>query len=283
MCQVVEAPIFHVNGDDVEGVLRVCRLAVDYRQRFGRDVVVDLVCYRRHGHQEADNPGFTQPATYRKIAEQPSAFDQYADALVTQGVTTALAVGSMRKAVLDVLGGALAEAKAPEKAPDTASESATYLSPDEAKAGGHPARSRPVVSEPRFTAEAEVAGQQPEGEVEGEAEGEAAQEEAVALRDDATGVARAALHAAGVACTSLPAELEAHRVVRAVYKQRKSMLESGEGVDWATAEALACATLLADGVNVRFSGQDVERGTFSQRHAVVHDQARGLDCNFEHR
>ena len=78
VAKVVEAPIFHVNGDDVEAVVRVCRLAIDFRQRFGTDVVVDVVCYRKHGHQEADQPSFTQPAMYKKIQNMPSTYSQCA-------------------------------------------------------------------------------------------------------------------------------------------------------------------------------------------------------------
>ena len=232
VAKVVEAPIFHVNGDDVEAVIRVCRLAVEYRQRFGRDAVVDLVCYRKNGHQEADNPSFTQPLMYAKIKQQPSTFAQYAAALVTQGVTSASAIEEMRKRIRVVLEKACDESRAATPV-DVATRSSES--------------SEPTPPPPEDMGDA---------------------------RDDATGVDLEALREAGREISTLPAELQAHRVVRVVYEQRAAMIEKGEAVDWAMAEALACATLLADGVHVRISGQDTERGTFSHRHAVVHDQQR---------
>ena len=107
VAKVVEAPIFHVNGDDVEAVVRVCRLAVDYRQAFGRDVLIDLVCYRRNGHQEADNPSFTQPAMYRAIKRQPSTFAKYSSSLTEQGVLLPAALKELREQVVAVLSEAL--------------------------------------------------------------------------------------------------------------------------------------------------------------------------------
>lgn len=235
VAKVVEAPIFHVNGDDVEAVVRVCKLAVEYRQQFGRDVVVDLVCYRRNGHQESDNPSFTQPRMVAKIKEQLSAFSKYAAGLVEQGVSTPEQIEELRESVDHVLSSALAEAKQPLLEPPA-------LRSEEAE------RTRSPVA-PFLDDSA-----------------------AVVARDDATGVALERLRAAGAAFTSLPADVCAHRVVRRVYEQRAAMVERGDAVDWATAEALAYATLLGDGVHVRMSGQDAERGTFSQRHAVIHDQ-----------
>ena len=256
VAKVVEAPIFHVNGDDVEAVVRVCRLAVEYRQRFGRDVVVDLVCYRKNGHQEADNPSFTQPAMYERIRRQASTLAQYTAALVARGVTSPEAVEAVRGDIHAVLDGALRRSKA-----SPAAEVAEVAAGD---AGGATTTAPPQQQQQPWHREAidEV-----DEEVDLEIED---------ARDaDATGVAIDALQAAARACTALPDDetLRAHRVVRRVYEQRAGMTAAPQtAVDWAMAEALACATLLADGVSVRISGQDAERGTFSHRHAVVHDQ-----------
>ena len=203
-------------------------------------MVVDLVCYRRNGHQESDNPSFTQPTMYAKIRAQPSTLTKYASALLEQRVIDDAKISDMCESVSQVLARALAESKAPPAA--------------EPKVG--------ATEEPSGAARPTHVSTAP-------AERSATP---VAARDDATGVDMDDLRRLGRACVDLPEWLAPHRVVRRVYEQRGRMIESGDGVDWAMAEALACASLLADGVSVRISGQDSERGTFAQRHAVLHDQ-----------
>ena len=101
----VQAPIFHVNGDSPQAAVRVAQIAFDYRQKFKTDVVIDMICYRRHGHNEADDPSYTQPILYRKIKEHPSVATLYAERLVREGVATAEEVAAMRREVSQRLGG----------------------------------------------------------------------------------------------------------------------------------------------------------------------------------
>ena len=267
VAKVVEAPIFHVNGDDVEAVVRVCRLAVDYRQAFGRDVLIDLVCYRRNGHQEADNPSFTQPAMYRAIKRQPSTFAKYSSSLTEQGVLLPAALKELREQVVAVLSEALELSK--DSATSAGSQPADAGAKHEEQLQEQRQDRQQLVEESSRKADT---GCQTALQELGQLSSQVMVEAAASARDDATGVELEALRAFGMACAYLPPWLEAHRVVRRVYEQRAALLEEGTAIDWATAEALACATLLSDGVSVRISGQDAERGTFSQRHAVVHDQ-----------
>ena len=210
VAKVVEAPIFHVNGDDVEAVVRVCRLAVDFRQRFGRDVVVDLVCYRKNGHQENDNPAFTQPAMCAKIAAQQSTFAQYAGALVTQGAVTSAQIDEVRRSVTEVLADALDLAKesAPASAPAASTSTVTTSS----------ATSSATSSSASVSSSTSPFAAPPPTPPPNRAEDEVGEE--ATMRDDATGVPLPMLLAAGKACTSLPDGLHAHRVVRRIYEQR---------------------------------------------------------------
>ena len=227
VAKAIRAPILHVNGDDVEAVVRVCRLAVEFRQAFRHDVVVDIVCYRRNGHQEIDNPLFTQPGMYRVIKEQVPVLEQFAAQLEASGVLAAGAMQALRERVL-----------------------AEYAAKLEASRQWKPDKSEWMLSV-RPAAVSSLM----RGEV-----------------LTSTGVSEEVLREVGRAVTSLPKSVQAHRVVAALYKQRAKMIEAGDGIDWALAEQLAWGTLVREGRHVRVSGQDVERGTFSHRHAVIHDQ-----------
>ncbi|MDA0653915.1 MAG: 2-oxoglutarate dehydrogenase E1 component, partial [Proteobacteria bacterium] len=222
----VQAPILHVNGDDPEAVTHAAKIATDYRQKFGGDVVLDMFCYRRLGHNEGDEPAFTQPIMYRKIAAHPSTRQIYADRLVSEGV---LARDEPDRMVADVLAGfendyAAAKAYRPNKA--------DWL--EGRWAGFH------------------------------RAYGDA--------RRGKTGVAHKVLTEIGTAITRYPEGWNLHPTLKRIIARRKATIDDGEGLDWATCEALAFGSLLLEGFPVRLSGQDSGRGTFSHRHSVFVDQ-----------
>ena len=223
----VQAPIFHVNGDDVEAVIHVARIATEFRDTFRKDVVLDIWSYRRFGHNESDEPAFTQPVMYREIADHPSVAAVYGDRLVAEGLMTRDEVERVGRDCRQRLEDAFEAAKSykPNKADWLEGEWAEIT----------PA---PSLEERR-------------GE---------------------TGVARAAIEAVGSALTSVPKGFNLNPKLERFIGARRAMFETGEGIDWATAEALAFGTILAEGHFVRLSGQDCRRGTFSQRHAVLIDQ-----------
>jgi 2-oxoglutarate dehydrogenase E1 component len=239
IAKAVQAPIFHVNGDDPEAVVEAARAAVEYRQRFKKDVVVDLFCYRRHGHNETDEPAFTQPLMYRTIARHPTTRQLYAQRLAAAGIVSegeAQAIATRYLAELETQFAA-AESYRPNKA--------DWL--EGAWAGLEPA---------------------PEDDRRGD-----------------TAVAAAVLQEIGRRLVTVPAGFALNRKVARLLEARRTAIETGEGIDWATAEALAIATLCAEGTHVRLSGQDSGRGTFSQRHAVLVDQeseARYIPINYIH-
>jgi 2-oxoglutarate dehydrogenase E1 component len=225
----IQAPIFHVNGDFPEAVVEVVRAALEYRQRFGKDVVIDLFCYRRHGHNEGDEPAFTQPSMYRTIARHPTTRQLYAEKLVAEGVLTQADVERMASEFVANL-----EAQF-EAAKNYRPNKADWL--EGAWAGFEPA--------PDLT------------------------------RDDRRGdtaVPLDVLREVGRALVAVPEGFHLNRKLARQFEAKRAAIESGEGVDWATAEALAIGTLCAEGTHVRLSGQDSGRGTFSHRHAVLVDQ-----------
>ncbi|MCL6607247.1 MAG: 2-oxoglutarate dehydrogenase E1 component, partial [Geminicoccaceae bacterium] len=222
----VQCPIFHVNGDDPVAVTRVARLATEFRQKFKKDVVIDLWCYRRHGHNEGDEPSFTQPIMYRKIARHPTVRQVYAQALEREGVVKPGEAGELLAAVNRQL-----EA-AHEASRTYKSNQADWL--------------------------------------EGAWKGLKRAPEAYERGSTAVPIER--LRELGERITELPESLKVHPRLKRIIAQRREAIRSGEGIDWATAEHLAFATLLAEGFAVRLSGQDVGRGTFSQRHAIIYDQ-----------
>ncbi|MEL7452755.1 MAG: 2-oxoglutarate dehydrogenase E1 component, partial [Pseudomonadota bacterium] len=226
---MVQAPIFHVNGDDPEAVVYAAKVATEYRQKFGKDVVIDMFCYRRFGHNEGDEPMFTQPVMYTKIKSHRSTREIYAERLIAEG--------TLSKAEVD------AEIAHFEALLDTAFEDAKTLDIQEADW------------------------------LDGEWKG-------FRLPDDddrrgRTGVGLKRLKALGGAITTIPDAIEMHRTLKRVIDARAKTITSGQGLDWATAEHLAFATLLDEGYPVRLSGQDCGRGTFSQRHSHVVDQKTG--------
>jgi 2-oxoglutarate dehydrogenase E1 component len=255
----IRAPIFHVNGDDVEALVRVCRLAVEFRLRFHKDVVVDLVCYRRNGHQEIDNPMFTQPRMYSAIKSHEPVLDLYAGKLLREGIVGCDALPLLLSTIQTSLEGKLAASRVyvPQEA-DWMVTSATSASIATAAANAAASGSGAGVDnqDTQLQNGGGGGGGGDGGGLTGVGE---------------TGVGEEQLRRVGEAVTVLPATLSPHRVVSQLYRQRARMLQTGD-IDWALAEQLAWGTLLVEGHHVRVSGQDVERGTFSHRHAVVHDQ-----------
>jgi 2-oxoglutarate dehydrogenase E1 component len=226
VAKIVQAPIFHVNGDDPEAVVHVARIATEFRQQFKKDVIVDMFCYRRFGHNESDEPAFTQPLMYRKIAQQPTTRAIYAERLVREGTLTEDEVKRMGAEFQQRLEHEF------EAAPGYKPNKADWL-------------------EGAWSGMSIASGDDRRGETAATTE----------LLKDVTR-----------ALTAVPRGFNANRKILRFLEQRKKMFDSGEGIDWATAEALAMGTLLAEGHPVRLSGQDCQRGTFSQRHAVLVDQ-----------
>jgi len=224
----VQSPIFHVNGDDPEAVVYCARLAAEFRQDFACDVVLDIVCYRRHGHNETDEPAFTQPIMYRAIEAQKTTRTLYAERLVQDGVLSP----DDAKAMWDDFQAAM----------DQAAKAAQSYRPNKAD-----------------WLEGHWSGFKQADEEEERAEG-------------ATAVPREALRRIGAALAAVPANFDVNPKIARQLEAKRAMIEKGQGIDWATGEALAFGGLLLDGHRVRLSGEDSQRGTFSQRHAVLIDQ-----------
>jgi 2-oxoglutarate dehydrogenase E1 component len=222
----VQAPIFHVNGDDPEAVVEVARIATEYRQQFKKDVVIDLFCYRRHGHNEADEPAFTQPLMYRAIASHPTTREIYADRLVAADVVDKAEVTGMATRFIAGLEEQFEAAKGyrPNKADWLEGAWAGLEKAPDDDRRGH------------------------------------------------TGVAVERLREVGEGLVTVPEGFRVNPKIARQLEAKRAAIEAGESIDWATAEALAIATLCAEGTHVRMSGQDSGRGTFSQRHAVLVDQ-----------
>jgi 2-oxoglutarate dehydrogenase E1 component len=223
---MVEAPIFHANGDDPEAVTFAARVAVEYRQAFGKDVVIDMFCYRRFGHNEGDDPTMTQPVMYRTIRDHPSTRDIYARRLIAEGVATQAEVDGW------------------------IADFAAYLDA-EFEAGKTWHADKADWLDGKWAGFALPHGEERRGE---------------------TAVPANTLRQLGASFTTIPADLDAHKTVARVIEGRRVAIESGENIDWATAEHLAFASLLDQGVPVRLSGQDSVRGTFVQRHCDLIDQ-----------
>jgi len=225
----VGAPIFHVNGDDPEGVAWVMSLAAEFRQEFAKDVVVDIVGFRRHGHNEIDEPMFTQPLMYKTIKKHPDVLEVYTARLIREGRITQEKVDEMKAAALEVFNTAFHTAKSEDYRPPPSSWFGSQWS-------GYKTKFQ-------------------------------------LGKNDATAVPADTLKEIGTRISDVPAGFNIHKnLVRVMRNKHKAVVETGKGIDWATGEALAFGTLLNEGTHVRLSGQDVERGTFSQRHAVLHDQ-----------
>src|SRR5271163_1422755 len=239
VAKLVEAPIFHVNGDDPEAVVFCAKVATEYRQKFHKPVVIDMFCYRRFGHNEGDEPSFTQPIMYRLIRSHPTTLQIYADKLTAEGIVAPGEVDKMRAEWRQRLDAEF------EAGQSYSANKADWL--DGRWSGVKAAQN--IVDDDRR-------GQ--------------------------TCVELDRLREIGERITAAPEGFQIHRTVLRFLENRRAAIKSGEGIDWSTAEALAFGSLLDDGFPVRLSGQDSERGTFSQRHSVLIDQqteARDIPLN----
>uniref|UniRef100_UPI003F4936EC 2-oxoglutarate dehydrogenase E1 component n=1 Tax=Cupriavidus yeoncheonensis TaxID=1462994 RepID=UPI003F4936EC len=226
VAKMIEAPVLHVNGDDPEAVVAATRLAIDFRATFGRSVVIDLVCFRRHGHQEQDTPTITQPLMYRSIATHPGVRAMYAEKLLNERVVAPEDVERYVREYRERLDTAQAvQEEKPVHANGDGVSWSQHLDGNEARIQ-YAAPSRDLL-------------------------------ERLALK-----------------ITEIPPRHTVHPLVAKVIGARREMAERKRPLDWGMAEHLAFASLLSTGIGVRLSGQDSERGTFSHRHAVLHDQKR---------
>jgi 2-oxoglutarate dehydrogenase E1 component len=216
IAKLIEAPVLHVNADDPEAVVAAVRLAIEYRATFKRSVCIDLVCFRRHGHQEQDTPDITQPLMYRSIARHPGVRTLYSQQLVSEGLLTPQQVSDAEHGFRDYL-------SAQSDADDPAHDFPVHTAP-----------ARPKLADPR-------------------------------LED---------LRAMAQRITEVPEGYQLHPLVEKMMAGRREMAAETRPLDWGMAEHLAFGSLLAQGVNVRLSGEDSERGTFSHRHAVLNNYRR---------
>ncbi|MEI8295019.1 MAG: 2-oxoglutarate dehydrogenase E1 component [Alphaproteobacteria bacterium] len=224
VAKIIQAPIIHVNGDDLEAVVWATLVAEDFRYQFAQDIVVDMICYRRHGHNESDEPSFTQPLMYQAIAKQETVLSLYRRTLLEAAILTEDEMDAMAEEVSEHLHTEFAKAITPEEL--------------------HPlqgAWSTIKVTAPIFA-------------------------------PILTGVDRKTLQDIGHAVFQVTDGFALHPKIAHQFELKKKTLDSGENIDWATAEILAFGSLLSEKTPIRFSGQDVRRGTFSQRHAVLIDQ-----------
>ena len=220
------APIFHCNGDDPLAVATALETAIEWRHEWGTDVIIDMICYRRNGHNELDQPMFTQPKLYKKISKHPSTLEIYEKNLLDSGVATKEELDEIKKFVQDSYDADFEASKTytPKESDWLSSKWEGFKSPRQMS------RIRP------------------------------------------TGVEIDTLRHIGQTAGTVPDKFKLHRQMKKIFKARFDMADKGEGIDWGTAEAMAFGSLLLEGNHVRITGQDVQRGTFSHRHAVVKDQ-----------
>jgi 2-oxoglutarate dehydrogenase E1 component len=231
LAQMLDVPVFHVNGDDPEACVHVARLAAEYRQTFKSDVVIDLVCYRRYGHNEGDDPSFTQPGMYDIIRKHPTVRTLYAQALAEKGRIPAEESEAIKQRCLQEFEEALTRARTESQFKEPSALEGLWKPYKGGQLRGVPAVATAVDKE--------------------------------TLRGHLKQLAEA------------PEGFNVHRdVERTLLKKRQQMLQTEE-LQWSEGEALAYASLLSEGYSVRVSGQDSERGTFSHRHAVLHDVKTG--------
>ncbi|MCS7297612.1 MAG: 2-oxoglutarate dehydrogenase E1 component [Bacteroidia bacterium] len=228
IAKVTLSPVFHVNGEDPEAVVRAMRLAIAFRQAFNRDVFIDVIGYRRHGHNEGDEPRFTQPKMYAAISQRPSPFEVYGRRLIQEGLLSEAELKSMERQRMEFYEEQLERARTEEAAIDTV---------------------------PRRTWQ-----------------GIQIYDDYTPEPDPETRVRKEMLEFIAHQAVRFPSGLNLHPTVRKVYEMRYEAVKKGSGLDWGAVEMLAFGSLLLENNPVRLSGQDVERGTFSHRHAVVIDQ-----------
>ena len=225
---MIESPIFHVNGDDPEAVVYAAKVATEFRMTFHKPVVLDIFCYRRFGHNEGDEPAFTQPIMYKRIRSHETTLQHYGNKLVSEGLVSQADVEKMK------------------------SDWRAFLE-EEFEAGNSYKPNKADWLDGVWSG-MRVADNQDE------------------QRRGKTALTVKNLKDMGRKLSTVPEGFQAHRTIQRFMDHRAKMTDTGEGIDWATAEALAFGSLLIEGHAVRLSGQDCERGTFSQRHSVLYSQ-----------
>jgi 2-oxoglutarate dehydrogenase E1 component len=228
VAKMIEAPIFHVNGDDPEAVVYAAKIATEFRMKFHKPVVIDMFCYRRFGHNEGDEPAFTQPLMYRNIRAHKTTTQIYARKLVDEGLVTEDEVEKMKADWRAHL--------------ESEFETGQAYKPNKADW------------------------------LDGAWSGLRSADNQDEQRRGKTAVPVKTLKEIGKKLTEVPKDFEFHKTIGRFLDNRRQTIEAGEGIDWSTAEALAFGAILLDGNPIRLSGQDSERGTFSQRHSVLYDQ-----------
>jgi 2-oxoglutarate dehydrogenase E1 component len=226
IAKVTLCPVFHVNGDDVEAVIQTIELALEYRQKFNKDVYIDMLGYRKYGHNEGDEPRFTQPLLYKAISKHANPRDIYLDKLIKEGVLSKAEEKEHEKNINDILENCLDASKSIENAEVTQFLKNTWKDIGYSKKDSF-------------------------------------------LTSPKTGYDKKKLIAIGKKISTLPTEKKFIRKVARLFDMRLKTIEAGTQLDWAAGELLAYGSLLEEGHPIRFTGQDVERGTFSHRHAVV--------------
>jgi len=238
VAKTIQAPIFHVNGDDPEAVLRVAEIAFAYRQKFKADVVIDLVCYRRRGHNEGDDPSMTQPLMYNLIEAKRSVRTLYTEALIGRGDITTEELEAAQKDFHDRLEEAFQETHAVQTG-------AISVTPEDQGA---------LAGVDRLASQGDEGAGEPE----------------------TTGIDPAILSLIGEAHGNQPPGFSVHPKLQPLLDKRREMAKSGD-IDWGFGELIAMGSLLLEGTPVRLVGQDSRRGTFVQRHAVLHDRVNGQE------
>lgn len=230
LAKAIDAPIFHCNANDIEAVTYIFNLAAEWRATFHTDAIIDIVGWRKHGHNETDQPAFTQPLMYQAIAKQKNVIDTYTDKLIEEGTFTKKDIDEHKKWVWGLFEDSF------EKAKEYVPSQREWL----------------TASWEGFKSPKELATE--------------------ILPHEPTNVDAETLKNIGKSISSWPAGFEVHKNLKRILNNRGKSVETGENIDWSTGEALAYGTLMLEGNHVRVSGEDAERGTFSQRHAVLHDQ-----------
>jgi 2-oxoglutarate dehydrogenase E1 component len=229
LARMLDAPIFHVNGDDPEAIWIVTKLATEYRYTFKKDVIIDILCYRRYGHNEGDEPSFTQPTLYKAISTHATPRDVYSKRLIAEGLVTEADVQAELKSVMDPLQAALEKVRAEKPEPFYSEYQGPYWS--KYHTGHDEDLFKPVN----------------------------------------TAVSANELVNLSQAINRFPANFKIHPKLERLFEGRMASIEQGKGIDWGNAEVLAYASLVKEGSNVRMTGQDIRRGTFTHRHATVTD------------
>lgn len=231
VAKIVRAPVLHVNADDPEAVIWSMQLAVRYRQEFGKDIVIDLIGYRRHGHNETDEPGFTQPLMYQKISKHPTVLTQYMDRITKDGTIPAIEAKAKVKGFRDHLQSRFETVRSKGKTEDGQVTPSSFKN----------------VLEYRKVPRKEV------------------------FDPADTAVSKSDLKKIADSILEIPDGFNANPKIKRLFEQREKMLDGSGAVDWAFGELLAFGSLLQEGKRIRLSGQDCRRGTFSSRHAVIFD------------